>query len=88
MTRLFEPAVPIAIETDSAGRPVSFTLHRRKQRLAQVIQHWEVDADWWRSEGAVHREYWAVTTLEGLLCVIYRDTQGPGDTWFLVKIYD
>ena len=88
MTRLFNPALPITIESDSAGRPVRFSVHGRRQRLAQVLQHWRVDADWWVEEGAVHREYWAVTTLEGVMCVIYRDTASTEDGWFLVKIYD
>jgi hypothetical protein len=45
-----------------------------------------VNVDWWRAEGRIWRAYLAVTTTDGLLCVIYQDLEKQ--TWFLAKVYD
>ncbi|MFN8469474.1 MAG: hypothetical protein U0X20_28225 [Caldilineaceae bacterium] len=62
-------------------RPTRFTL------LVRAPQHWQVDTDWWHPDGGVHREYWAVTTSGGLLCVVYKELGGEGG-WLLAKMYD
>ena len=85
MTRLFINHL-IAIHLDSAGHPVAFTWNGRRHRWTQVVQRWQVDADWWTAEGRVWREYWAVTTVDGLFCVIFRDLVEEG--WYLAKVYD
>ena len=74
------------METDGQGRPVRFTWHGQTHRLAQIHQRWQVDVDWWRSEGRVWRVYLAVTTVGSLLCVVYQDLQT--NKWFIAKIYD
>jgi hypothetical protein len=86
MSRLFDPPLAIDMETDSLGRPVRFALHGRRHKLARALEHWEVNVDWWKVEGRVHRQYWALTTTKGMLCVVYRDLE-EGE-WFLVKVYD
>lgn len=87
MSRLFNPPLKIDMHTDSQGRPVYFDLNDRRHKLAKVLQHWQVDTDWWTPEGRVHRDYWAVTTVKGMLCVIFCDLEGEGG-WFLSKLYD
>lgn len=87
MSRLFDPPLPLHMQIDSLGRPVRFILHGHSHRLAQVVQHWQVDADWWSTEARVRRDYWAVTTTTGMLCVVYGDLEGKGE-WWLTKMYD
>ena len=87
MSRLFDPALAIEMDTDSWGRPTRFTLLSRQHKLLQALQHWQVDTDWWHEDGGVHREYWAVTTSGGLFCVVYKELAEP-DGWFLTKMYD
>ena len=86
MSRLWPEGEPIGVQRNGAGQPVSFTWRGRSHRLAQVQQRWQVDTDWWSADGRVRRDYWAVTTTSGLLCVIYQDLEGQG--WFLAKVYD
>ena len=45
-----------------------------------------MDTDWWSEEGRVCRRYFALTTDDGLLCVVYHDAIGDG--WRLAKVYD
>ncbi len=87
MSRLFDPALAVEMDIDSWGRPTRFTLLGRQHKLVRALQHWQVDTDWWHADGGVHREYWAVTTSGGLLCVVYKELEGQGG-WFLAKMYD
>lgn len=73
MTRIFETNNTIQMEFDSEGRPVRFHWHRRLHRFLKVVQTWSVDTDWWTAEGRVHRDYFAVITMEDLFCVLYHD---------------
>lgn len=86
MSRLWPDGEPIAMHTDAQGRPVHFTWRGQLHRLGRIHQRWQVDVDWWHSEGRVWREYLAVTTSAGLLCVIYRDLERQ--SWHLAKLYD
>ena len=86
MTRLWSEGELIRIETDSQGRPVRFFWHERLHRLRHIEQRWQVDTDWWDAEGRVYRDYYAVTTLDGLLCVFYLDH--VTEAWYLGRIYD
>ena len=86
MTRLWPEGESIEVDTDEEGRPVGFTWQGQSYRLHQIQQRWQVDNDWWREEGRIWRDYLAVTTTTGLLCVIYRDLAGDG--WFVAKVYD
>ena len=86
MTRLFADTQPITVTLDQQEPPTAFTWQGRKHRLARVQMHWVVDTDWWTAEGRVHRAYWAVTTVGGLFCVIYRDE--ASGAWTLERVYD
>jgi hypothetical protein len=86
MSRLWPEGEPIAVHLDEQGRPTAFTWCRRRHRLLQVQQHWQVDVDWWSTSGRARREYLAVTTVDGLFCVIYHDLGSR--EWRLAKVYD
>ncbi|MCB0074137.1 MAG: hypothetical protein KDE20_21880 [Caldilineaceae bacterium] len=86
MTRLWPQGQPIDVATDSHGRPVRFDWQGRSHRLKQVQQRWQVDTDWWSEEGRVWRDYQAVITTDGLLCVLYLDLLEQ--RWYLAKLYD
>lgn len=86
MSRLWPEGEVISVQCSGEQQPVSFVWRGRMHRLAQVQQRWQVDADWWSTEGRVRRDYWAVTTASGLFCVFYQDLERG--SWFLAKVYD
>ena len=71
---------------DSQGRPLRFVWQGRSHRLQQIQQRWQIDSDWWSEEGRVWRDYFAVITTSGILCVIYFDLLEQ--VWYVAKIYD
>lgn len=86
MTRLWPEGEPIRMHLDEQGRPMRFFWRGRLHRLVKIQQQWHVDTDWWGSAGRVWRAYVAVTTAEGVLCVVYQDFMT--DMWYLAKVYD
>ena len=68
------------------GRVVRFRWPGRVYQVERLQQEWVVDTDWWEEGGRVWRAYLAVTTVQGVLCVIYQDLLGEG--WYLSKVYD
>lgn len=84
MTRLLldEPAIATTL-VDS--RPTSFNW-KGMHTIDRVHEHWEVDTEWWSELGHVWREYFAVTTKDGLLCVLYHDLL-TGE-WYVERVYD
>ena len=85
MTQLWTDQ-PITVELDAAARPRTFLWHAQRHTVAQIVQQWQVDVDWWSSRGRVQRDLTALITTRGLFCVIYYDhlTQ----TWGLLRVYD
>ena len=86
MTRLWTEGEPIEVEADSEGRPVRFRWRNRLYRLQRVQQRWQVDSDWWSPEGRVWRDYAAVVTGDGLLCVLYYDHLTA--CWCVARVQD
>lgn len=86
MTRLWPQGQPIVVVCDQQERPIRFVWQGRIHRLQQVQQRWQIDSDWWSESGRVWRDYLAVTTTGGLLCVLYQDLLTQ--EWFLAKVYD
>ncbi len=86
MTRLWTGGILIQLEKDQNGLVHTFTWNGHMHAVEKVRQHWQVDSDWWTEEGRVHRDYQAVTTMDGLLCVLYFDFQD--EQWYLSKLYD
>ncbi len=86
MTRPWSSGSEIDVKIDLRGKILSFTWQGRTHPIQKVHQRWQVNCDWWSEEGEAHREYSAVTTTDGLLCVIYQDLLN--DAWYLAKLYD
>lgn len=86
MTRLWPAGNKIEVERDPHGKLLAFTWQGRTHPVQKVRQHWQVDTDWWSTQGRVYREYLAVTTTDGLLCVLYLDFLD--EQWYLAKCYD
>ena len=86
MTRLWPDGTEIAVVVDGQGQPTLFDWQGRRYRLQRIQQRWQIDSDWWRETGRVWRTYLAVTTENGLFCVIYYDMLAQ--TWYLEKLYD
>ena len=40
--------------------------------MAQVVDRWEVDTEWWTPE-PVNRSYWQLALTDGGLLTVYRD---------------
>ena len=86
MTRLWTTGQEIRVQRDAHGELVKFTWQGRTHPIHKIRQQWQVDTDWWSEEGRVFREYFAVTTTDGLLCVLYLDFLD--EQWYLAKCYD
>lgn len=86
MTRLWSASEPILVEQNRTGVPTRFFWRKRVHRVRRIEQRWQIDTDWWADSGRVWRDYLALTTSEGLLCVIYQDLMDK--KWFISKIYD
>ena len=86
MTRLWAAGQGIEMQGDARGKLRNFIWQGRTHTIHTIRQHWQVDTDWWSEDGRVYREYFAVTTTEGLLCVLYLDFLD--EQWYLEKCYD
>lgn len=84
MTRLWPRGEPIAVRSDAAASPQTFTWDGRTHRVQRIAKRWRVDQSWWRRR--VWREYFKLTTQTGLLVVIYRDLLTG--QWYLQRLYD
>jgi hypothetical protein len=74
------------MESDAEGCPLRFFWQGRRHQVQQVVQRWQVDSDWWSPEGRIWRDYSAVVTGDGLLCVIFYDHLLH--EWRLTRVYD
>ncbi len=86
MTRFWARGQAIQIQRNERGRLLNFTWRGQTHPVQKVRQQWQVDNDWWSEEGRVYREYFAVTTTDGILCVVYFDFLD--EQWYLAKCYD
>ena len=86
MSRLWVESELIQVELSGGVWPARFTWNGRVHMVQQIHQRWQVDGDWWSEAGRVWREYLALTTTGGLLCVIYFNLLDQN--WYLSKVYD
>ncbi len=85
MTRLWPDGESIEVELKN-GWSARFTWRGRQHPVQRIRQRWQVDNDWWGEQGRVWREYIALTTTDGMLCVIYFDLLDQ--SWHLSRVYD
>jgi hypothetical protein len=64
--------------------PRAFFWRGRRHVVAGISLRWRVRTGWWADEA--WREYVKLTTVEGLLCTLYRDLST--DRWFCARLYD
>lgn len=86
MSRLLLDGETIGVDLDAKGNPIGFTGLSQTYAVDHIYQHREVDIGWWSEEGPTHRNVFALTTTDGLLCVIYFDYLDG--CWHLEKMYD
>ena len=86
MARLWTDSQDIQVELNESGWPGRFTWQGQSHTVQHIRQRWQVDGDWWSAAGRVWREYIALTTAGGLLCVIYLDLLDQN--WYLSRVYD
>jgi hypothetical protein len=86
MTQLWSEGEPITVAMGSRGQPVRFIWQGRPHPILRIVQHWQLDQDWWSEQGHLWREYLAVLTATGLFCVIFQDL--ADQHWYLVRVYD
>ena len=85
MTRLISSDETIATTLRADGKLIEFAW-KGTHAINRVHEHWEVDTEWWSEMGHVWREYYAVTTKDGLLCVLFHDLLN--NEWHIERIYD
>ena len=74
----------IEVQFDGLYTPKVFIWNRQSHRVEQVANRWRVDVEWWHQR--IWREYFKLTTHNGMLVVIYRDLLTQD--WYLQRIYD
>ena len=60
MTLFWAEGTPIAVRVDSQEQPVQFVWQGRSHGVAQVVQQWQVDVDWWAEHGRIAQNVLAV----------------------------
>jgi hypothetical protein len=86
MTQLWPTGQPINVTINDDGEPVCFVWQEQRHVITQIIQRWEIDLEWWRTEGRIWRDYLALITGDNLFCVIYYDRLCQ--EWRLLRLYD
>ena len=86
MSCLLRDTETIAVELNSDGDPTSFIWQNQRHNIECIREQWEIEIGWWSEEGTTHRDMFAVTTDDGMLCVIYLNHL-DGD-WYPEKFYD
>lgn len=86
MSRLWREGHPITVTFNRQGLPVFFVWQEHTYAVERILQAWDIVSDWWSEEGEIEREYYAVTTTTGLLCVLFFDRMDQ--IWRLTRVYD
>jgi hypothetical protein len=84
VTRLWPAGVPIAVRHNPHLEPQSFRWQGREYRVGRIAKRWRLDQGWWRQR--IWREYFKLTTIDGLLVIIYLDLIER--EWYLQRVYD
>lgn len=84
MTHLWPAGVPITMQHNEQLEPQRFIWQGQTHRVQTIAKRWRLDQGWWRQR--VWREYFKLTTTDGLLVIIYLDLSGGG--WYLQRVYD
>jgi len=85
MSPFWSEGKPIAVRARD-GVPQSFIWHYEDQPILDHSIHWRIHTGWWIGR-EIWRDYWEITTGDGLLCVMLRDMLSDGD-WYMERIYE
>jgi hypothetical protein len=84
MSRLYGVGLPIEVDTDAHGVPVSFRLNNQVYPVTQVADRWRIDEDWW--DQRTWREYFKILGAGSVIFILYRELTTK--QWFLQRYYD
>jgi len=84
MTYFWPGGIPIKVQVDPSGRPLSIVWNGKSHRVDRVSVGKLLDDRWWVAR--VWRAYYRVITASGLLLVIFRNL--ITNTWYLERLYD
>lgn len=76
--------VPVFVVSHGDGSPATFLWRGRNHEVEYIAKQWRIDVDWWRT--TVRREYYKLSTTDGLLVIIYHDLLNG--QWYLQRLYD
>ncbi len=83
-SRIWPAGDPVVVTPGPAGLPQAFWWRGSWHQVTSIANRWRVLATWWSDEA--WREYFKVTTADGVLCTLYHDLRS--DTWFCARLYD
>jgi hypothetical protein len=84
MSRLWADGDPIEVEVGPDGLPRVFHWRGARHPVTGIANRWRVRTGWWIEEA--WREYFKLTTADGLLCTVYHDLRAGA--WFCARLYD
>lgn len=67
---------PVRVEADGSGEPVEVVLGGRRLAVAEVMDIWRIDDEWWRNE--ISRTYYRLLLEDGQALTVYRDLLRDG----------
>ena len=85
MPRLWNEGKSLQVELKDLW-PMRFTWKGHTHAVRQIYDHWKIDTGWWDDAKHISREYFELTTADGLLCAIYYDFLS--ESWYLAELYD
>jgi hypothetical protein len=71
---------------DPGPGPAGFVWRGTSHQIEERCNRWRIHTRWWEVGEEIWREYWKVTTDQGVLCQLYHDLLDG--RWFLSRVYD
>ena len=84
MTLLWSAGVLILVQHNPLLEPQHFDWQGQRYQVQAIAKRWRLDQEWWQQR--VWREYFKLTTTDGLLVVVYYDLSCGN--WCLQRMYD
>lgn len=84
MTLLWPTDEPILVEYNKLLEPQYFEWRGQSYWVQHIAKRWRLDDGWWQQH--TWREYFKLTTKNGLLVIIFRDL--ITGQWYLQRLYD
>lgn len=84
MTLLWPAGVPILVQYTPLLEPQRFEWQGQRYQVQAIAKRWRVDQAWWQER--IWREYFKLTTRDGLLVILYQDLLTG--QWYLQRVYD